>query len=154
MTTKINAICACGTFNLQVDYPNSSLPLDRALCLCTTCRRLSGTCGISYVAVPTSQTIAPSLFANLTTYLTSDALERYFCSTCGAHVLVKLLKYGNKFHLATAIWDKTEGIVSWTGCKWETGGGVDPGGIRFIIIARVVNSVTSYISSGLHKARE
>ncbi len=114
MTTTITASCACRKFSLTVDFPNESLPLKRALCLCTSCHHSSGSCGCSYLDLPTSLSVDPSKY-DLTAYKTSDATTRYFCSTCGAHVLASA---SGAWQLATGIWDRTEGIVKWTGCKW------------------------------------
>ncbi len=116
MTTSITSTCACGSFNLQVDYQNSSLPIDRGLCLCNSCRRLSGSVGISYIIVPSTQRIDITKF-NLTSYKATDHLTRFFCSSCGAHCLV-LVSRNQTWHLATGLWDRTEGIIAWLGCKW------------------------------------
>ncbi|RDL32619.1 uncharacterized protein BP5553_09075 [Venustampulla echinocandica] len=122
--TTITATCACKAFTFQADYPNSLLPLPRALCLCTICRRLSGSCGISYIIVPPHQTISPTQYS-LTAYKSSDVLTRYFCSTCGAHVLVYVTPK-KAWHLSTGTWDRTEGLVKWTGSK-ALGGTLDGG---------------------------
>lgn len=118
MTTTITATCACRNFTYKVDFPNTSLPIDRALCLCNQCRRVSGSCGISYIVVPEPQTIDPSKF-NVTGYKTARC-TRYFCSVCGAHTFVVLQYPGGQVRtaIATGLWDKTEGIIKWSGCKW------------------------------------
>jgi hypothetical protein len=118
MITSITSTCACGAFNLKVDYPNSLLPLDRGLCLCDSCRRFTGSCGSSYIILPPSQQIDITKF-NLTSYETTDRLTRYFCSTCSCHVLVKVSS-NQSWHLATGPWDRTEEIVNWLGTKWVT----------------------------------
>lgn len=115
-TTTVTATCACKTFTLPLSIPTSSLPYERALCLCSSCRRLSGSCGISFLPIPSSQTIDPTSFA-LTKYATSAGLVRYFCSTCGAHALVDVKGWGC-WALATGLLDRTEGVLEWTGCKW------------------------------------
>ncbi|KAH8759600.1 Mss4-like protein [Hyaloscypha finlandica] len=116
MTTSITSTCGCGSFNLKVDFPNDSVPLDRGLCLCSSCRRVTGSCGVSYIIVSSNQAIDITKF-KLTSYETTDRLTRYFCSTCGAHVLVKVSR-NQSWHLATGPWDRTEGIVNWIGSKW------------------------------------
>jgi len=115
-TTKITATCACKAFTIDVHFPTSSLPLDRALCLCNSCLKLSGSCGVSYIRIPSSQTIDPSKF-NLTSYETSADVTRYFCSTCGAHIGCNEHSV-RSWALATGLWDRTEGIIDWTGCKF------------------------------------
>lgn len=114
--TTITAFCACAAFTLRVSLAASSLPYPRALCLCTSCRRVSGACGITSIRIPNTQTIDPSSFS-LTSYSISDHLTRYFCSTCGAHVLSYLAE-SDCWGLSTGLCDRTEGVLQWTGCEW------------------------------------
>lgn len=116
LATPVTSTCACGCFKLEVRFPTSSLPLDRALCLCNSCRRLSGSCGISNILIPRDQPFDPLKYA-LTKYKSSEALDRYFCSTCGAHAIFNHVASGN-WYLATGLWDRTEGVIRWNGCKW------------------------------------
>lgn len=113
-TVTITATCACQSFTLSVDFPTSSLPLDRALCLCRTCRQLSGSCAVSYISIP--REIDLSGF-DVTPYATSEEVTRYFCNKCGAHCLARRKSTG-AWLLATGLWDRTEGIINWTGCKF------------------------------------
>lgn len=115
-TTKIKATCACHAFNLEVEYLNSSLPIERALCLCNSCKQVSGSCGVTTLPVPSTQTIDLSKFS-LTAYSTSKSLTRYFCSICGAHTLQHSTE-DNSWNVSSGLWDRTEGIVNWTGCEW------------------------------------
>ncbi|TVY34193.1 hypothetical protein LOCC1_G008540 [Lachnellula occidentalis] len=115
-TTTITATCACNAFTYAVSFPPSSLPRPHALCLCTSCRRLTGSCGTSYITLPATHSIEPANYT-LTSYNTSDQLTRYFCSTCGAHVLSYRLE-SKTWALTTGTWDHTEGVVGWSGCKW------------------------------------
>lgn len=115
-TTKIKATCACNAFHLEVEYLNSSLPFERALCLCNSCRRVSGSCGVSTLPVPSTQTVDLSKF-RLTAYPTSESFTRYFCSICGAHTLQHRTE-DNSWHISSGLSDRTEGIVKWTGCEW------------------------------------
>jgi len=116
MTTSITSTCACGSFSLKVDYPNNTLPIDRGFCLCNSCRRLTGSCGISYILAPSKHPIDITKF-ELTSYESTDRLTRYFCPTCGCHGLVKV-SHNQAWHLATGPLDRTEGIVNWLNCKW------------------------------------
>lgn len=118
-TTKITASCACKSFTLDVYFPTASLPLARALCLCSSCRRFSGSCGVSYIALPSSQTIETDNYS-LTSYNTSAGFTRYFCSTCGAHTLARRAADGI-WRIATGLWNRTEGLIKWTGCKFVEG---------------------------------
>lgn len=114
--TTINATCACNAFKLQIELPNSELPYERSLCMCNTCRSVTGSCGISSIPLPESQIIKPSEF-NLTRYQTSQSYARYFCTTCGAHVLLHCLK-DDSWHLPSGLANRTEGILKWVGCEW------------------------------------
>ncbi|TAQ88133.1 hypothetical protein B7494_g3516 [Chlorociboria aeruginascens] len=117
-TETITTACACRKFNLTVQFPTSSLPVNRALCLCNGCRRLSGSCSNSYIALPSSVSSALDLSSfSLSSYKSSEDLERYFCSTCGAHVLFRRITAGF-WALSTGLWDSTEDVIRWTGCKW------------------------------------
>ena len=120
-TITVTATCACKSFTLPITYPISDLPFSRSLCLCNSCRRLSGSCGNTYIILPSSlqKHDLPS-DAKLTAYKTSDRVTRYFCERCGAHVLIKINEL-EKWFIATGILDRTEGIVRWEGCKWVEG---------------------------------
>jgi hypothetical protein len=65
---------------------------------------------------PLNPCIDPSAWS-LTSYSSSTVITRYFCSTCGAHVLRKDHRDGS-WAVTTGHWDKTEGIIEWTGCKY------------------------------------
>ncbi|CAG8980161.1 hypothetical protein HYALB_00007400 [Hymenoscyphus albidus] len=120
-TTTVNATCACKAFTYAIEFPNSSLPKSRALCLCTMCRQETGSCGISYIRLPSDHTLDPAEY-NLISFTPKPSFTRYFCSTCGSHVLFSYNGHdGNSWHMSTGIWDKTEGIVNWTGTKWIEG---------------------------------
>ena len=115
-TTKVVAHCACGAFSYTINFLTSSLPIERSLCLCNSCRKISGSCGLSYIALPADQSFDPNTW-NLKTYKTSEKLARHFCRACGAHVAVHRPSVG-LLALATGLWDQTEGIIKWTGCKF------------------------------------
>lgn len=114
--TTIAAACACTSFQVSLTLETSSLPIPITLCLCNTCRRLSGTCGTSYAG--TVQIDDPSSL-NLTTYKASDGVEHCFCSTCGAQTLIPAAEKGS-WHVATGLWDRTEGVTLFNGCKSVT----------------------------------
>lgn len=115
MTTTVTARCMCGAFNLEINLATSSLPISRTLCLCARCRSVSGSCGTSYLAVPKTQVVDPSKY-NLTSYDSSEWARRHFCATCGAHCLSVAKGFGT--FVATGLLDKSEGILTWNGCKW------------------------------------
>ncbi|KAH9213644.1 Mss4-like protein [Leptodontidium sp. 2 PMI_412] len=117
MATAVTSTCACRGFSVTVEFPNSELPMNRALCLCNNCRRVSGSCGWSSLLVPPAQMFDPSKF-NTTTYETSKGVARHFCSICGAHTFTMIQRGQSMCVLNTGLWDRTEGLINWTGCKW------------------------------------
>jgi len=112
-----SARCACGGFNVNLEYPASILPISRSLCLCNQCRAVSGSCGVSYINLPSSlsSSIDPTSFS-LKAYPSTAHQTRYFCTTCGSHVLCRSANTG-EYRIATGILSRTEGIVKWTGTK-------------------------------------
>jgi len=111
--TTVLASCACANFTLQIDYPTSSLPISRPLCLCNNCRRVTGSCSTSYVSVPSSTKVDPEI-SGLISYEMSPEPQTtwYFCSKCGAHVLYRVIETG-EWRVASGLLDRTEGIVNW-----------------------------------------
>ncbi|RFU29258.1 hypothetical protein B7463_g7099, partial [Scytalidium lignicola] len=97
-------------------YPNSTLPMPQLLCLCTTCRLISGGPAVAYIDVPSStgktleesylkfvsnssqsqfESEKPSAdttvsFKTLKGYDTSPGVTRYFCTKCGCHIFCRV----------------------------------------------------------------
>jgi hypothetical protein len=111
--TTIAAACACTSFHTTIALETSLLPILVTICLCNTCRRLSGTCGTSYAG---TVQIADPAALNLTTYKASDGTVHCFCSTCGAQALVQADENGT-WRVATGLWECTEGITVFKGCE-------------------------------------
>ncbi|CZS98035.1 uncharacterized protein RAG0_06926 [Rhynchosporium agropyri] len=118
MTTAITSTCACHSFSVTIEFPNSELSINRALCLCNNCRRASGSCGWSSISIPPDQKINPSKFQTIA-YESSKGVRRHFCTTCGAHAFTMVERTAQTlFLLVTGLWDRTEGVINWTGSKW------------------------------------
>lgn len=117
MTTAVTSTCACRSFSITVKFPNAQLPIDRALCLCYNCRRISGSCGWSSVVIPQDQMFDPSKF-NTTAFESSKGVFRHFCATCGAHTFTMVEMSKTICVINTGLWDRTEGLINWVGCKW------------------------------------
>ncbi|KAF2200300.1 hypothetical protein GQ43DRAFT_418327 [Delitschia confertaspora ATCC 74209] len=79
---NLRAQCLCTRSSLTFAVPISSLPLRTHFCHCSICRHTHGTlCTIhAFISPPAFN---PDTF---TTYKSSIA-TRYFCSTCGAHMM-------------------------------------------------------------------
>jgi hypothetical protein len=118
-STTVNAACACRSFEYRIQYPQSALPINRAICICTRCRSNSGSCGQSHIVIPSNHTIYPSKYA-LSKYAITQNYDRYFCSTCGAHTLTQD-KASGRWLITTGVLEATEGIVNWTGSKYVEG---------------------------------
>ncbi len=80
--TIIKARCFCGANDYSASVPNSSLPLQRHLCQCNSCRH--GTGALFYSEIDWPDPVPDS--ATLTKHSFSDNCDTYFCSTCGAHI--------------------------------------------------------------------
>ncbi|KAK9385114.1 Mss4-like protein [Lipomyces mesembrius] len=85
-TTTVLAACLCGSNSHPISFPKSSLPVPVHLCHCDTTRHVSGLLCSSYVPIPD----APFPVTSLTQYHSSPEVTRYFCSTCGAPMFVKV----------------------------------------------------------------
>ncbi|KAM3086377.1 hypothetical protein ACMFMG_000516 [Clarireedia jacksonii] len=124
-TITITARCFCRTFDLPLTFPISNLPIPIYLCLCRSCRLVTGSLCFSDITLSQqlTSTINPSTY-NLTPYKTSPFGTRYFCSTCGAHCLFHDLNK-NEYSIATALLNRTEGVVEWKGTKHSRGSAED-----------------------------
>ena len=101
----LNARCHCGRASYSYNLPPTAFPLKSTLCHCNSCRHASGLLFATFAVIPSPH--RPD-FAHLTAYASSQALTRYFCPTCGAHM-------GNfesgKWEFATGVLDQTAGIL-------------------------------------------
>ncbi|KAF9697674.1 hypothetical protein EKO04_004309 [Ascochyta lentis] len=82
-TRTLDATCHCRTSTLSFTVPTASLPIPAHFCHCSICRHATGTYFTAGAAIP-EPVIDTSTF---TTYKSSEHLTRWFCSTCGAHML-------------------------------------------------------------------
>ncbi|KAG9233371.1 Mss4-like protein [Amylocarpus encephaloides] len=122
-TTIVNASCHCKSFTTTLKFPNSDLPFDRAICVCNMCRTSSGACGISAITLKPGYTSFDPADYKLSKYWElKEGYVRYFCSICSCHICVEHAASGERY-LSTGLWDKTEGIMRWTGSKFIPGTG-------------------------------
>ncbi|KAI5459996.1 glutathione-dependent formaldehyde-activating enzyme [Mariannaea sp. PMI_226] len=90
--------CICGGISQLITTKSSDTAhCDLSLCHCDSCRHSSGVLCVSYypIAAPVS------LPQGLSAYRTGDGWMRYFCSTCGCHVLRS--KADTEWELATGV---------------------------------------------------
>ena len=98
MAAHVLARCLCGRVEskLWLAPPETKKPL----CHCGSCR--AGT-GVLFLTVLPLSAGRPSFVDQLNKYASSEKVERYFCGTCGSHVLCHVL--------ADDSWDLCTGAV-------------------------------------------
>ncbi|KAF2472545.1 uncharacterized protein BDR25DRAFT_392895 [Lindgomyces ingoldianus] len=79
----LSATCLCQNSTLTFTVSATSLPLPTHFCHCSICRHTHGTLSTIHAPIPTPVVN----FTTLTAYASSSRVVRYFCSTCGAHML-------------------------------------------------------------------
>jgi hypothetical protein len=92
------ARCLCGQINETV-HLEGPLPQHKRICHCNSCRY---TTGVLYLSAPTLAS-KPTFLERLRRYESSDKLTRYFCPSCGSHMLIHVYE-GDK-------WDVCSGVV-------------------------------------------
>ncbi|KAF2665831.1 hypothetical protein BT63DRAFT_76990 [Microthyrium microscopicum] len=107
--------CHCGGSKYSFTVPKESLPLQAYLCSCNTCRRISGVLLTSYVPIP-PENPSPNLEC-VSTYKSSEAIKRHFCSNCGAHLFLEHNDDGH-FEVSTGTLQSSNGIVTHQGHIW------------------------------------
>ena len=74
--------CLCGQTEQEVSPGSKSLPIDIELCHCNMCRLTSGMLCTAYLDL-----VSKPQLQHLQAYQVSKEDVRYFCGTCGTHVL-------------------------------------------------------------------
>lgn len=80
----INGHCECGRVTFEVDGEIE----DYSHCHCSQCRRMHGAAFATFAGVARSGFRYVSGESDVTTYASSEALDRIFCSHCGTNILV------------------------------------------------------------------
>src|ERR1700761_2130735 len=106
----LTAACQCGANQYSFSVSNESLPLKAHLCSCNISRRISGVLVTSYVPIPSYN--SPPGLDKLTKYKSSDILNRYFCSICGAHMFLEYSHDGH-FEVSTGTLDSSDDVVEY-----------------------------------------
>ncbi len=111
--TTVKASCYCGKNKFDLIFPTSSLPIGTDLCHCDGCQRVSGVLFINYIEVPHGLIADPENPPhNLKLYRSSAEAKRYFCGTCGAHIML----YGwSKWFIAIGNLERVDGVskIAW-----------------------------------------
>lgn len=104
----VKASCLCGKSSYDLSFAKGSLPLATNVCHCGICRRISGVLCVTYAKTPEG-TKLPDMTL-LRGYKTSNRLTRYFCATCGTHMLVHV-EGTEMWATATGTLAKADGII-------------------------------------------
>ncbi|KAF2680760.1 hypothetical protein K458DRAFT_421100 [Lentithecium fluviatile CBS 122367] len=110
--STFHATCHCKTSTLSFTVPTCSLPLPTHFCHCSICRRTHGTLCTIHTPIPKPEVNLSSF----TAYASSSYVVRYFCSTCGAHMLDRAKEDGKEesWCVATSLVDADEQTWSFT----------------------------------------
>ncbi|KAL1311307.1 hypothetical protein AAFC00_001487 [Neodothiora populina] len=114
----VEAACLCGNFDVRIALRKTSLPLPATFCHCETCRRSSGALANSYVNLePGSWAPEATVVERLKAYKSSPSVSRYFCPTCGCHVLW----HGpgkDDWHVPSGVLRKLDGVAQFRRHIW------------------------------------
>ncbi|PPQ74340.1 hypothetical protein CVT24_000694 [Panaeolus cyanescens] len=120
-TTYVKASCLCQSNQFLIAFLTSTLPQASHYCHCSICRHTTGQMGTdgavaSNAPLALVENGAPKDLAdlsNLSRYNASPSLTRYFCKTCGAHMIFKLQTNSGQvvWGATTGCLERTKGIV-------------------------------------------
>lgn len=105
-TRTLTATCHCKRSSLSFTVPISALPIRTHFCHCGICRHVQGVVATVHAPIPEPSIKDESTFAK---FHSSAALERWFCSTCGAD-MVDCLEGGKQWLVAAAMVDAEESV--------------------------------------------
>ena len=112
-TTAVKASCYCGKNQFDLIFPTPSLPIGTGLCHCDGCQRASGMLFINYIEVPHGLIAEPeNPPPTLKLYRSSTEAKRYFCGTCGAHII---FYRWDKWFIAIGNLERVDGVskIAW-----------------------------------------
>ena len=92
----ITGHCECGRIKFEVDGPIE----DFSHCHCSQCRRMHGAAFATFAGVARKGFRYLSGESDVTTYASSDALERVFCSICGSNILIAMVAEPQALYLS------------------------------------------------------
>lgn len=101
----VHFACACGQTGGSVQVPTSAFPLRLTLCHCNACQHQSGMLAAFFVGLPRNIESFTTYGAPVS-YKVSDALTRYFCSTCGTNIFIDVKMAGYMVLCSGAITDE------------------------------------------------
>ncbi|KAH7397207.1 Mss4-like protein, partial [Pyrenochaeta sp. MPI-SDFR-AT-0127] len=108
-TRTFTASCHCRHSTLSFTVPVSRIPLPVHFCHCSACRHTHGTLCSIHTRIPRPEVNLSSF----TAYESSNRVTRWFCSTCGAHMLDRALEEGEtegRWYVAVSVVDAEEEV--------------------------------------------
>ena len=120
--TILEAHCLCKVSKFSISVSNESLPLPTHLCHCSICRHTHGTLCVFHAPIQ-PPTVGLTSF---TAYASSENVTRYFCSTCGAHML-DYAKSDEQWYIAASAVEGPEAL--WKFSDHYNLGGTKDGGL-------------------------
>ena len=113
----IHGRCECGKVSFEADGPIE----DFSHCHCSQCRRMHGAAFATFAGIATSGFRYLSGEDTVSTYASSDRLERVFCSICGANILIAMIEEADAVYLCMGAVDgdppRPEGYHIFVGSK-------------------------------------
>lgn len=117
---KFQAFCQCRASTLSFTLPRSSLPLPVHFCHCSICRKTHGTLFSTHAPIP-SPDVDLETFCS---YKSSEHVTKWFCKTCGAHMLDRVDgDEVQKWYVAVSLVDTEEEVWRYTGHHFVEGTG-------------------------------
>ena len=92
----ISGHCECGRVRFECDGTIE----DFSHCHCSQCRRMHGAAFATFAGVAASAFRYLSGESDLTSYASSETLDRVFCSVCGSKILVSLIQEPEALYLS------------------------------------------------------
>ncbi|KAH7381357.1 Mss4-like protein [Phaeosphaeria sp. MPI-PUGE-AT-0046c] len=114
----LHATCHCRTSALSFTLPRASLPLPVHFCHCSICRKTHGTLFSAHAPIPCPDANLDAM----SSYKSSDHVTKWFCKTCGAHMLDRVNRGDvSKWYVAVSLVDAEEEVWKYTGHHFVEG---------------------------------
>ena len=104
MSATVEITCLCGEIKDTLELA-SDVPVKGSTCSCNSCRYCTGVLYLSVLPLKDR----PTFVNELREYRSSDKVSRYFCGTCGSHVLLLVTK-NSSWDLATGVVERVVGL--------------------------------------------
>lgn len=99
--------CYCGNVRYRVRGPAKFVAHDH----CSICRRIAGAAFVTWCGFLEAQFELIEGGAYLTTYASTPAATRQFCSRCGSHLLFRSSRWPGEVHVTLSTVDDPTGLT-------------------------------------------